>query len=259
MNTVLEDENLLFLVLQCNAYERHSLRMRKEELVKKGEKFEDSSAIRALEFDMVNTYKERIDMMQVAKAVNAHWCRVCRKALTDPDWHEKDDECTLENMMIPSKSKPIRLPMRCILHPSLSPYCELQTGFTKGPKKAEKLVLGTLHDLCVVPDKQHNNNGECVRLIVEHMDLEMDGMEGRFDCVWTPLGSMFHVKRSDMSYKDKNDISMFLKRVTKTDIDFIELGNELQGRYFMSVGTLLELLNDGAIERSDGSPCIFIH
>ena len=172
-------------------------------------------------------YPSRMALMMRAKAVSTLWRGVCRRALTDPEWHNNDDHCTLSNML---NCLTWHLPLRCTLHPSLG---ENSYGLFSGtgfgpcdmPGNPSCSVCGTLHDLQVrlVEDPE---SGPRTRII--SMDLRIDGQEGSFDSVWPPLSTKFRLCQKHLCCDETKPGRSHLK----DELRFITIGHVLQGRWW---------------------------
>ena len=181
-----------------------------------------------------DVFEMRTVLMMTAKATCTFWRDVCRAALTDPDWIESDDACTVLNMM--HQAKGLRLPMRCTLHPKLSPFETCTSGFFDGRQldgiervgNPRSSVCGTLLDLKVRPS---TDNGHGIDVFeVEHMELSIDGVDDTFDTIWSPLASKFKLTRQIC--RDNCETAL------------IDLGLELRGNYWLQFDSLYEILCD---------------
>ncbi len=244
MLAVLSNEDLLTHILQSVVGERRKLENLLDETKKHAGSIDVTAATtkrKELEHALDNLYPDRILQLMLAKPVSCFWRRVCRKALTDMEWHLADDDCTLFNMMS-CNHMTWRLPLRCTLHPKLYPYCDESSGFfdrasgntaEANPGNPCNSVLGTLCDLQVraVDHAQHG-------LEIVHMELEVDGFEGSFDNVWNPLTSKFRITRDDLHWG--------VGHHRKLEIDFITIGHVLKNRFWMELGTLCEVCVDAS-------------
>lgn len=247
MLAVLSDENLLTHILQSVEGERRKLQKRIAETNDKESKGSIDAMVATtqrqdLESALKDLYQDRILQLMLAKPVSCFWRRVCRNALTDMEWHKADYSYTLENMMH-CNNMTWRLPLRCTLHPRLSPFDTSSSGFFRGklddpnPGNPCNSVLGTLRDLQV---RAIRENGD-IKYDILHMELEIDGLEGSFDSVWSPLASKFHITRNDLYWDNKRN-----KDEMKDELDFITIGHVLQNRYWIELSTICEVRWDAA-------------
>ena len=251
MDAVLSNEHILTYILQSVSGERRKLEKRIAELnAKEIPGSMDATSVAAARIDLVfalkHLYPDRILQLMLAKPVCRFWRRVCRQALTDPEWNHADIDRTLENMML-CQNVTWRLPLRCTLHPRLCYFDDCSAGFFDGNSSSYKdskpgnpcnSVFGTLRDLQVrVVQGEFRNTLEIVRI-----NLEVDGLEGSFDSVWSPLASKFRLTRDDLYFDNPRDF-MYCELNRKHELHFIDLGHVLQNRYWTDLGTICGVLH----------------
>lgn len=257
MASVLENDDLLKHILQSVEHERRTL----SGLISESK---DKDRSKSLKSELRMIHFNRFRLMLIAKAVSRRWCRVCRHALTDPEWNDEDEECTLGNLAhLTCASElseswpflPMRLPLRCVLLPH---YQDCTYGFIKGNRvysvveeySANGLIMGTLHDLKVTRPVQ----GDCTDYRILDMEIEIDGMERRFDTIWTPLGMHYNLRREDVYDNTGDNTSTVVNECHQ-----IHIGTVLHGRYFLSHDALYDSLNGNHIRRPDGLSCVYDH
>lgn len=172
-------------------------------------------------------FEDWIELMMTAKATCKFWRGVCRSALTDPQWLEADEYCSIYNMM--ASITGMRLPQRCTIHPDYSGYCH---GFTTGanasyePGNPSCSICGVLLDIKVKPSP----NSDPIIFEVEHIELQIDGMEGTFD----NIDSIWDVVSSKFGVVDKTKF-----------VNYLCIGLYLRGNsYWTTIESTWELLNE---------------